>query len=272
MRKPALAVYGMDFRYPGADAPAVRELSFELETGQCLALLGPNGCGKSTLLKLITGILPLRGGDAGGQVKLLGADFLSQAVAARARQVAYVGYDLRAEFPLTAEEAVWLGRTVSGTGLLRHVNDRDRAAVHSAMERCLCLEFAGRDLFQLSGGQRQLVALARALAQGARILCLDESLSQMDLNHQAVIGKLLRQLCAEGHSVILVSHDVNLASEWADTCLLMKAGAKIAQGPVAKTLTQETIRTLYPGAELFVGANPATGAPKVFFGSGESND
>ena len=134
------------------------------------------------------------------------------------------------------------------------------------MERCLCGEFAGRDLHRLSGGQRQLVALARALAQGARILCLDEALSQMDLNHQALIGKLLRSLCAEGYSVILVAHDVNLASEWADSCLLMKDGARIAQGAVAKTLTESAIRTLYPGAELVLGSNPVTGAPKVFFG------
>lgn len=262
-----LGVYGLSFRYrSGRDV--LNEVSFEIQPGDTLALLGPNGCGKSTLLKIVSGIVPLRrrnGSD--GQVRFRGEDFLAEPPSWRARQIAYVGYDFRAEFPITAYEAVMLGRTSAGAGLLQRVTDQDRASVRSAMERCLCWRLQERDLHTLSGGERQLVAFARALAQGARILFLDEALSQMDLNHQAMMGRLIKSLAAEGYSIVLVAHDVNLAAEWATSCLLMKDGRKIASGSAKEVLGEANIRALYPGAELFVGANPRTGAPKVFFGT-----
>lgn len=259
-----LGVYGMQFSYE-TGSPVLSEISFELAQGEVLALLGPNGCGKSTLLKLIAGIIPLKGRGNEGQVRYRGEDFLSERPAWRARQIAYVGYDLRAEFPMTAYEAVMLGRTSSGAGLLRRISKDDRDAVRQAMESCLCWSYQDRDLHSLSSGQRQLVGLARGLAQGAKILFLDEALSQMDLNHQGAMGKLLRSLAKSGHSIILVAHDVNLAAEWADQCLLLKSGRKIAHGPAREVIDEKRIRTLYPGADLLVGSNPATGAPKIFF-------
>jgi iron complex transport system ATP-binding protein len=119
----------------------------------------------------------------------------------------------------------------------------------------------------LSGGERQLVALSRALVQGARVLFLDEALSRMDLHHQAAVGQLMVELAAEGYAFILVSHDINIASEWARTALMLRRGTRIAYGPIREVLTQERVLELYPGSKLVVGSNPATGAPKVFFGS-----
>ncbi|MGZ3689643.1 MAG: ABC transporter ATP-binding protein [Bdellovibrionota bacterium] len=261
-----LGVYGINYQYGGR--AVLEEVSFEVDKGQVVSLIGPNGSGKSTLLKILAGILPLSRKGCSGQVRLHGTEFLSQAPHWRAQQIAYVSADLSAEFPLTAYEAVGLGRTSYGLRILRRAQQEDARIIRESMERCFCWELRARDLHSLSGGERQLVALARALAQGAKVLLLDETLSRMDLNHQALVGRLLRDLAFKEWTILLVSHDVNLASEWADVCIFLQKGRKIAEGPTVKSLTEERIRALYPGADLIVGKNPATGAPKVFFGKG----
>jgi iron complex transport system ATP-binding protein len=116
----------------------------------------------------------------------------------------------------------------------------------------------------LSGGERQLVALARGLAQGAKILLVDETLSQMDLNHQFVIGHMLKELAQNGWSILLVAHDVNLALEWIDSAILVKNGKKVAQGSVQEVIKPEFMSILYPGVELTIGKSPTNSVPKVF--------
>ena len=143
----------------------------------------------------------------------------------------------------------------------------DARATDEAMDRAGCASLRDRDLHTLSGGERQRVAIARALAQGAKILLLDESLSRMDLHHQAQMGAFLRSWALhEGGSVVLVSHDWNVATEWADQCLVLQKGRRIAGGPVKTTLSSELLEQLYPGAGLQLRPSPVTGAPKVFFG------
>ncbi len=268
MSEPILGAYGLKYTYTrrrSSPKTVFEDVSFELRPGEFLTLLGPNGSGKSTLMKLVAGILPMGLPGCEGQVRYRGQDFLRDRPAFRARTLAYVGYDFGSEFPVTAYEAVMLARTAAGSGFAEHISVKDREAVRWTMELCLCWDWRDQDLQTLSGGERQLVSLARALAQGAKILFLDEALSQMDLHHQAHIGKTLKGLTAQGWSVVLVSHDVNLATEWADTALLLASGGKVAQGPVRVVMSAENLKKLYPGASLVVGASPTTGAPKVFF-------
>lgn len=242
------------------------QFSLEVRAGSFVTLLGPNGSGKSTLLKLMSGILKLE--SESGKIFFEGEDFTVQPPSARARKVAYVGYDFKVDFPITAYEAVLLGRTAAGSGFAQHLSAADREITETSMKKCLCWDWRDRNIQTLSGGERQLVALARALAQGAKVLLLDESLSQMDLHHQSQMGKMLRELTLnQGWSVVLVSHDINLAVELADQAVLMKGGQKIAEGPVEKVITEANLKILYPGAELAVGPNPVTGTPKVFLTS-----
>ncbi len=242
-------------------------MSLELFPSEVVALLGPNGAGKTTLLKIMAGLIPVAPHD--GQLRYMGRDFHQFTTATRAQSVAYVSSHLRAEFPLTAYETVMMGRLSHGMHFLRGASEADHDLVHSAMEQCHCWRLRDRDIHTLSGGERQLVALARALAQGAKVLLLDESLSGMDLNHQIEIGKLLRALASEGLAIVLVAHDVNLASEWVDNCLLLYRGERVGYGRTGDVLTVESLKKLYPGAEFTLGRNPVTGAPKVFFGRGE---
>lgn len=246
----------------------LKDFTFEVRVGELTALLGPNGCGKSTLLKLLAGVLNLSGPQSRGRILYRGEEFQNYPPALRARRVAYVGYDFKVDFPMTAFEAVMLGRTSAGSGFVQSLSSQDIELTEAAMRSALCWEWRDRNLQTLSGGERQLVALARGIAQGAKTLLLDESLSQMDLNHQFQVGGMLKELTRkQGWSIVLVSHDVNLAVELADHAVLMKSGEKIAQGSVSSVITEANLKLLYPGAELVVGANPATGTPKVFFSS-----
>ena len=253
-------VYGLSHRIH--KRKVLDEVSFEMDQGEILALLGPNGAGKSTLLKILAGILVPA---TGSQIKLRNEELTNIYAQARARMITYVGAELRAEFPITAMEAVMMGRFCHHPLLTHKLSVDDIEKIHSAMEECRCWSFKDQDLSTLSGGEKQLVALARAIAQGSRMILLDESLSKMDLHHQSTVGKLLKKLAKQGRSIILVSHDVNLAAEWSDTALLLVQGQKRAHGRLESVLTDAHFKNAYPNAEIAVGKNPFTGAPQIFF-------
>lgn len=249
---PLIAVHGATLRWnPGAPL-ALEEVSVELEAGTVTVVLGPNGSGKSTLLRVAAGLIELV--PDCGVVQLSGRDLRELTVAERARRIAYVGSDLRQDFPLRVHEVVGLSAGLAG------------GDAEGAMVRALCWSLRDRNIQTLSGGERQLVLIARALAQGSRALLLDETLSRMDLNHQVEIGKLLRKLAREERrAVALVAHDLNLATEWADSAILMRRGRIQARGPVASTVTEASLQALYPGSRIHVIPHPTTGAPKLFF-------
>ncbi|MEK6577882.1 MAG: ABC transporter ATP-binding protein [Bdellovibrionota bacterium] len=260
---PLLTVAAVSYWF--GDNKALNEFSFELDTGEWLAVFGPNGSGKSTLLKLIAGVISVSRYGTNGEVLLRGGSVFKMDQATRAAQIAYVSADLRAEFPLTAWEAVALGRICHSTEMLRKLRKDEAELVQKVMKECFCWELREREISTLSGGERQLVLLARALAQGSRILLLDETFSKMDLNHQSAMGAVLKKQVKEGKSIVMVSHDLNLASEWADTCVFISKGMRIAHGKMATVLTEANLKKIYPQTPLAIGKNPVTGAPKVFF-------
>lgn len=230
-------------------------VSFEVDAGEWLSLIGPNGSGKTTLLKIAAGLVHP---DGGVLVRFRGEPMASLSIRERAKRVAYLAADLVADFPMTAWEAVSLGRTAYGGA-----GGEER--VRSALARCGCAGLADRSISTLSGGERQRVLLARAIAQEARVLLLDETLSRMDLHHQLAAGGLLREYASrEGLAVVLVSHDLSLATEWADRCLLLAGGRAVACGPPKEVVTEERLRLLYPSSAFSVRPSPETGAPKVF--------
>lgn len=260
-RRTPLAAYGISFRF--RKNLVLDEVSLELEAGEITAILGPNGSGKSTFLKILAGIIPLK--IAEGQVHYFGGAINDLSPKERARQVAFVPPEITTEFPLTSYETVMMGRICHSVSSLRLWTDLDRDAVEWAMSECNCWSLRERHLHTLSGGERQQVALARALAQEAKVLLLDEALSKMDLNHQAKTGSMLKKFASRGYAIILVAHDVNLASEIASRCVFIKNGKIACDGPVSKIITIETVKNIYPGAEFIVGQNPTTKTPKVFF-------
>ena len=231
-----LAIRGMTVAYGGK--PVVYDVDFVPPAGRMAAIIGPNGAGKSSLLKAALGIVP----SVSGRVSIFGKP-LSQA---RAR-VAYVpqraGVDW--DFPATVLDVVVMG-LYRQIGLLRFAGRREKAQALACLEQVGMAAFAGRQIGQLSGGQQQRVFLARALAQGADLLVLDEPFAGVDAATERAIVQVLRSLKAAGQTIVCVHHDLATVAEYFDHVLLMNV-RKVAEGSVADAFTPETLQQTYGG-------------------------
>ena len=259
--RPVLQGRGLTFVHPRAEEPAVREVSLSVAPGQLLAVAGPNGAGKSTLLRLLSGALSPHAGEVRLDERAL--DDLSDRE--RARAIAVVPQSESSPFPVTVREMVGMGR-YTHLGPWERAGSRDDAVVERALERCMVTPFAERQLGELSGGERQRVRIARALAQEAPILLLDEPTAGLDLRFQMELFHLLRELRADGLALLLVTHDLNLAARFADRLLLLDRGRAEAIGPPAEILSRETLEAVYEWPLRLVphpGPGSDTGAPQT---------
>jgi iron complex transport system ATP-binding protein len=227
---------------------AVDGVSALVGAAEIVALLGPNGAGKSTLLRALSGS---GGGSGAGMPKRVGQVLIDDVPldeydgASLARIVAVVPGQSRVAFPLRVEELVALGRIPHEHPLLGP-RLADRTAIDAAIERVGITSLRGRDVRELSLGERQLAVLAMAVAQAPRLLLLDEPTVHLDLRHQVAVMKLLRDLAArDGVTVIAVMHDINLAAHFFDRLLLLDEGKLVADGRPSEVLTPERIRNVY---------------------------
>lgn len=250
-----LEAHDIRFSY---EKPVLNGLSFNVGDGELLAVLGPNGSGKSTLIKIIVGILTADGGS----VSIDGRDLASMPRRESARLVGYVAQDSSIRFPLTAFELVLQGRFAQGR-LIGFESERDVREAEWAMEMTETRDFAARPLDELSGGERQRVMLARALAVRPKLLVLDEPVANLDISHQVKMLDLVRRLTIEtGLAAIVVTHEVNLAADFATSALLLKSGRMIAFGAPKQVMTERLLRGVFE-TDLMVDENPASGAPRV---------
>ena len=224
--------------YPGHAVGSGFEL--RLQPGQVLALLGPNGGGKTTLLKTLLGLLrPL-----GGQVELDGQPLHTLSAAARARRLAYVPQSHVGAFAFTVADLVLMGRTAHGS-LFAAPSARDRAVAQAAIERLGIAHLAARPATMISGGERQLALIARALAQEAQLMVLDEPTAALDFGNQGKVMREIRRLADEGLGVLFTTHDPNHATRFADQALLIRQGCTLASGAVTEVVTQAMLERLY---------------------------
>jgi iron complex transport system ATP-binding protein len=238
----------------------VDDVAFDAPVGAFTAIVGPNGAGKSTLLRAIAGIEH----TASGMVLHGGDDLLALPRRQRARIVALVEQDAATELPLTGRDVVRLGRTPHES--LIGGGDADAASVvEGALARAGAAAFAERDVTTLSGGERQRVLLARALAQQPRILLLDEPTNHLDLAAQLDMVALVRQLTAEGVTVIAAVHDLSLAAAHADAVVVLAGGRVAAHGATEATLTPALIHEVF-GVRAEWTRNPLTGGPLLAVG------
>ncbi|MBM9459096.1 ATP-binding cassette domain-containing protein [Nocardioides sp. zg-536] len=237
----------------------LHDVSFTVPTGAVSALVGPNGAGKSTLLRALSGAGP----RAGGSVHLGSQDLFALSRRERARRVALVEQEVRSEFALTVRQAVALGRTPHQSRWSLTAADDD-TVVEDALVRAGAAELAGRELGTLSGGEQQRVQLARALAQQPELLLLDEPTNHLDVRAQLRTLGLLRELAADGVTVLAALHDLNLAASYCDHVVVLADGRVRASGPVAPTLTPALIAETY-GVQADVLTHPRTGRPLIAF-------
>jgi len=253
----------VSFAYPASAAPRARPfalstLSFEIAAGEIVGVIGPNSSGKTTLIRLLTRVLE----PAAGEIRLEGAPLRQIARTDLARRVAVVPQGTMPQFPFTVGELVLMGRYPHGPGRYFE-SPRDRTVAREAMEATGVLELADLPFDHLSGGERQRAVIARALAQEPRLLVLDEPTAHLDLRYQAEAAALLRRLNQErGMTILLVSHDLNLAAEVCDRLLLLAAGRLAATG-VPEAVLDESLLVSVFGCELIVDKSEATRRPVV---------
>ena len=252
-----LEARSISFRYPagGMRSPELlHNLDLAIGEGEFVGILGANGAGKTTLLRLLTGSLV----PTSGSVHLFGRPAGSLAPAERARLMASVPQESRPAFDFTAIQLVLMGRTPY-LGLLGFEGPKDIAIAEEALDFTDALPFASRQFGTLSAGEKQRVLLARALAQQAKVILLDEPTAWLDLGHQLQIYELLARLERErGLTVVAVSHDLNLAGRHCGRLILMRCGEILVQGPPREVLTEAAIRSAY-GVEARVVHDPVLG-------------
>jgi iron complex transport system ATP-binding protein len=216
-------------------------IDLSIASGERIALIGPNGAGKSTLLRVLTNLVT----PVAGSVELNGAPLRSLDRATLARLVAVVPQQVLVPFSIRVEELVALGR-LPHEDPMRGPRPADRLAVTAAIERVGIGELVGRDVRELSLGERQLALLALAVAQAAPVLILDEPTVHLDLRHQVGTMELLASLNAtDGTTVIAVLHDLGLAATFFPRLLLLQAGQVVADGPPDAVLSDQRIRDVF---------------------------
>ncbi|MGQ9657224.1 MAG: heme ABC transporter ATP-binding protein [Fimbriimonadales bacterium] len=239
--------------------PVVFEASLQVARGQVVALLGPNGSGKTTLLR----VLARTRAPFSGHLTLDGQPYDAYTPTAFAQRVAYAPQETPAEMGFSVAELVMMGRYPHQKGFWG-TTQADRDAVQQAMALTQIQHLATRTISQLSGGERQRVNLARALAQQAQYLLLDEPTTHLDLRHQTHLMHTLHHYAHEqGIGVLIVLHDLNLASQYADHVALMQSGRIVAQGAPETVLQPALLETVYH-TPVLVQTNPTTGKPLVF--------
>ena len=239
---------------------AVSNVSLTLNAGEITALIGPNGAGKSTLLRTLNGQLRQTSGSIlieGEPIERLNRRSIS-------RHIAVVAQEAELRFPVTVLEFVLGGRfawaTHSGWGW---ETERDLQVAGAVLDETELSDLGGRLMNELSGGERQRALMARALATEALILLLDEPTANLDLSHQATLLSLVRSRCdIYQASALVVTHDINLASQFADKILLMKQGKTLHSGTPAEVLNPEILAEVFE-VEVLVDAHPVTGGPRV---------
>lgn len=222
------------------DHPVLRNLSFSAGPGELIALLGPNGVGKSTLFRCLLGFLRP---DA-GSVLLNGRELRTMGRPSIARQIAYIPQSSRPVFNYTVRETVLMGVTGS-LALLEIPKAAQLGTVDRTLDQLGILPLAGRGCGELSGGERQLVLLARALVQNANILIMDEPTANLDYGNQSRVMERMRTLACGGYTVIFSTHDPNQALLNATRAIAMGDGMILADGTPAEILSERLLEQLY---------------------------
>ena len=257
MSEPIIRMKDVSFSYAGG-ALRIEGLSVDVARGEMLAVVGPNGSGKTTLLRLMAGMLrPMR-----GSVEVCGLDPAHSERRLFARRVAVVTPQAPMGFPYTVLEVVLMGRAPHVEGF-RLETARDLEAAHRAMGATHVLELASRAFDTLSSGERQRVAVARALAQEPELLLLDEPAAFLDIKQQTALYDVLQLLHEQQNlTVVSVLHDLNLASLYFDRVAMIKAGALYAVGAPEKVITYIAIREVFE-TDVYVDLNDLTGTLNV---------
>ena len=222
-----------------------------------IVLAGINGAGKTTLIKALNRSIAV----SGDEILLDGRKLTDLSRREIAKNIAVVAQENETRFPVTVLEFVLAGRFAQG-GAFGWETGEDIELARAALVDCDLDGYESRLMNELSGGERQRVVLARATATNARILLLDEPTANLDLAHQAMMFRLVRRRCEQGAAAVVITHDLNLAAEFADEVIMLQEGRIAAKGAPEKVLTAENVRHVF-GVDVMLDANPRSGNVRV---------
>ncbi|MFA0623467.1 heme ABC transporter ATP-binding protein [Vibrio breoganii] len=252
MSKPRLSTVELCSQINGK--PILQEINFEVEAGALIGVIGPNGAGKSSLLKHLSGYLT----PSSGNVFIKGQSLGALSASERAAQISYLPQSNRVEFPYKVTELVSLGLVNNASLSI----EEKKQKIAQALKRLDIEYLADRTVDHLSGGEQQLVHLARILLQDTPIILLDEPSASLDIGHEAQLMNILHSLVKEGKTVVVALHNLNTAAEFCDRLMLLQNGRLVADGKPDKILTQELIESIYP-YQVQVSTNTMTGNPNI---------
>ena len=254
--EPILSLKNVGFRYE--EIWALRAINLQIFAGEILGILGPNGSGKSTLLRIMDGILA----PQEGEILIRDKHVSSLKRSNLAKEVAMVAQENHFRFSFSALEVVLMGR-FPHLKRLQFEGEKDMDVALRSMEATHALELAERSIHELSTGEKQRVLIARALAQEPKTVLLDEPTSFLDLKYKRETFQLISSLSLkQGLSVVVVSHDIDLAAQYCHQLMLMKNGSIYEMGEPQKVITESNIKAVYD-CPVLVDKNPSTGRPRV---------
>ncbi|MBN2032902.1 MAG: ABC transporter ATP-binding protein [Deltaproteobacteria bacterium] len=254
--EPVLNLRMVSFKYKGEWV--LKDIHLRTFEGEIVGVIGPNGSGKSTLLKVMDGVLKPQEGD----ILLKSRPIGSLARAEVAKEIAMVAQENYFRFAFSVLEVVLMGR-FPHLRRLQFEGERDKDIALNALKATHALHLSNRSIHEISGGEKQRVLLARALAQEPGVVLLDEPTSFLDLKHKREVFRLISSLSTDRKlAVVLVSHDIDLIAQYCGRIVMMKDGIIAFQGPPEVVLTPESIEKIYD-CPVFVDINPATGKPRV---------
>lgn len=254
--EPVLTLRNIGYRY--GDDWALENINLDVGEGEILGILGPNGSGKSTLLKVMDNLLV----PQEGHIKIRGMSYKDMKRAAFAREVAMVAQENHFRFSFSCLEVVVMGR-FPHLKRLQFEGKRDLEMAVNSLRATHALELSGRSIHDLSGGEKQRVLLARALAQEPKVILLDEPTSFLDLKYRREIFGMISSLSSEkGVSVVLVSHDIDLAAQYCHRLVMLKNGRIFAMGKPDEVVTTQAVEDVYE-CPVLVDKHPLSGKPRV---------
>ena len=236
--RPLLEAHALAYGHPGRTLG--RDIKLDVQSGEVLCVLGPNGGGKTTLFRTLLGLLPSHGGSIALGGKSLDACTPSE----RAKLMAYVPQAGNSYFAFTVRDVVLMGRTAH-LGLFAAPGAKDFDAANAALTELRIAHLADKSFTQISGGERQLALIARALAQESPLLIMDEPTASLDFGNQSLMLNEIRRLKASGRSVLFCTHDPDHALRCADRALLLHGGNVLALGSPREVVTAANLKTLY---------------------------
>ncbi|MEW6057783.1 MAG: ABC transporter ATP-binding protein [Bdellovibrionota bacterium] len=259
-----LTIRNLDYRYPSQKNSALSGISFSIETGSYWCLAGPNGSGKSTLLRLACGFLPSK--DLSGEISWNSKPVQQWTRLELARHIAFVPGFLKTTFSISVLNFVLQAR-YPWTDYWSRPTHEDYSIARSAIDKVGIAGFENTSLASLSLGELQLVLIARAIAQTPKVLLFDEATANLDIKYQQKVFMLLNALKNEGMTILVVSHDLNLAAEFCSNVIWLHQGSVYSAGSFEETLTTKLIADIYgvDDEDISIGKNPHSHKPKLFW-------